>query len=119
MWIDQLMCAAGAVTHANQWLNDSFDVMHKNLKGDLHFDFWTWKGNAADDPQGMSVLVTPTDAQKLDLSSYKVDDQVLKLYRSVFQQSGTSNLLKNSQNVEPQPTNSDEIYDMTKMVESS
>ena len=57
LWIDQLGCAPGVNIGAGQWLHDSLAL--GLAKEGVHFDWWTWKGDALDDPQAMSVIREP------------------------------------------------------------
>jgi hypothetical protein len=94
LWLDQVMCAPRTEHGAATWLADSFAAIHAaqaKAAGDaalgFHFDFWTWKGDEADDDNSMSVLVYPPEAKegKFDLGAYVADKDVLDLYRTVFQ----------------------------------
>lgn len=85
LWIDQLMCAPRATGNASAWLNDSLTILSSVPVG-FHFAVWTWKGDLMSDASSMSMLVTDSKADKLDLSSYQVDSDVVELYATAFRQ---------------------------------
>ena len=82
LWIDQLMCAPRATGDASAWLNDSLTILDSSVK--VHFALWTWKGDFLSNPGSMSVLVTDSRADRLDLASYQVDPDVIELYATAF-----------------------------------